>query len=639
MGRSVGKPRKIVLTHRRAPGDTLVLSALIRDIALSRPGEFEIDVKTTAMDLWRHNPYITPLAPAPDVEQITITYGHELRHDHKYEPLHFLAAFHRNFKNQCNVEIPLLLPRPDLHLSDEERNVPLIDGRYWAIVAGGKSDFTVKVWSANRWQRVVDRLRDLGLGVVQMGAVANGHWHPTLRGVLNLVGRTSLRDMIRVIQHADGVICGVTCAMHMAAALEKPCVVIAGGREAWWWEAYVPQNKGFLGCQSQVRVPHKFLHTIGLLSCCEKHGCLKNKVVPLHNDRQICLQPVQGEGQTIPRCLDMIQPAHVMEAVMEYYTDGSLPPIREMPPETASVETPNSVAAPLRISLRQDARLENNNPGAPIAVPGETPSSVTEDAYDHPDVGGKFTVCLWMYGDDQYHQLHARCLQAILATVPPSRMDLRVATSDLGPQSTAYLNRLCSQDIATCYTLPPSTGKYAAMRTLFWDPAKPITTKWVIWFDDDSIADRDHRWLAILSQQIVQFHKPQHVHVFGTKLVWSLAPAQRDWLASRSWWRDRDLYDAAGKVSPTGNKLFYVHGGWWTVSADAIRVCDLPDPEADSHGGDIVIGAALHQNGFVIKSWNTQRQFINTSVLPNRTRDHSQTVSALWPKHPRLFKI
>ena len=41
-----GTPQKLVLIHKRAPGDTLVLTALVRDIALAHPGKFRIDVDT-----------------------------------------------------------------------------------------------------------------------------------------------------------------------------------------------------------------------------------------------------------------------------------------------------------------------------------------------------------------------------------------------------------------------------------------------------------------------------------------------------------------------------------------------------------------------------------------------------------------
>ena len=333
------KPKKpkeqIILVHKRAPGDTLVLSGLVRDIQLAHPNRFEIGVDTSAMDLWKHNPHITKLRKQAKKGQrrpkiIKIQYGRGIR-EQNYETVHFLSYFHRDFERQTGFKVPPQLPYPDLHLSEHERANSPIDGRYWCFFSGGKSDFTAKVWHQDRFQEMVNRMNDMGITPVQLGGNDSGHWHPTIKHCLNLVGQTNLRDMMRLIHHSDGVVCGITCAMHMAAALHRPCVVLAGGREAWWWEAYVRENRG-LGNPDQLKIPHRFLHTIGLLDCCKHHGCWRNKVIPLRNDKSICKRPIIKPGQPAPECMEMISVDHVMEAVMAYYTDKSLPPIGATPP-------------------------------------------------------------------------------------------------------------------------------------------------------------------------------------------------------------------------------------------------------------------------------------------------------------------
>ena len=335
----VTKPRRIVLINTRAPGDLAVLTALVRDIALTYPGQYEIDVDTTAKDIWRNNPHLTPLrngkAWQKDIEYVKIQYGRGLR-DQNHETVHFLAYFHRDFERQCKIKVPLTLPYPDLHLNEQERNTRIVEGRYWVVINGGKSDFTAKVWRSRNMQTVVDRLRGHGLGVVQAGASEAGHWHLPLRGVLDLVGRTSLRDFMRLLYQADGVITMNSVAMHLAAGLHRPCVVIAGGREAWWWCAYVPENTGLGGTEVAQRllVPQRFLHTIGLLECSRVRGCWKNKVVPLHNDKSICKHPVLHPDQPVPQCLDLVTPDHVLTAVLSYYYDGTL----KAPPNTPLAE-------------------------------------------------------------------------------------------------------------------------------------------------------------------------------------------------------------------------------------------------------------------------------------------------------------
>src|SRR5439155_9370979 len=159
---------------------------------------------------------------------------------------------------------------------------------FWIVAAGGKYDVTIKWWQTQRYQKVVDHFRGKVL-FVQVGELA--HQHPRLDGVVDLRGKTDLRQLVRLIYHAQGVICPVTCLMHLAAAIEtKPgappnraCVVVAGGREAVHWEAY-PH--------------HQFIHTVGALPCCANGGCWRSRTRPLgdgdERDRpqQLCLDVV-----------------------------------------------------------------------------------------------------------------------------------------------------------------------------------------------------------------------------------------------------------------------------------------------------------------------------------------------------------
>jgi hypothetical protein len=53
--------KKFILQYHRAPGDTLVMTALVRDLKLTYGDDMLIDVITPYPDIWRHNPYLTPL--------------------------------------------------------------------------------------------------------------------------------------------------------------------------------------------------------------------------------------------------------------------------------------------------------------------------------------------------------------------------------------------------------------------------------------------------------------------------------------------------------------------------------------------------------------------------------------------------
>ena len=237
------------------------------------------------------------------------------------------------------------------------------------MVAGGKYDFTAKWWNPAAYQAVVDHFRDR-VQFVQCGE--QGHWHPPLTGVANLIGRTNAREFIRLMYWADGVICPVTFAMHLAAAVEmppdrqprRPCVVIAGGREPTQWEAY-PH--------------HQYLSTVGMLSCCADGGCWKSRCQKVGDGdpkdaREICEQPVSiSEGLVIPRCLDMITADDVIRRIEMYLAGDAAasrsnvqsPEIHTRPQRTGVSRRP-SKPLPREFVLRIEGGVDQLLPAAII---------------------------------------------------------------------------------------------------------------------------------------------------------------------------------------------------------------------------------------------------------------------------------
>ncbi len=316
------EPRRLVLRNFQSPGDIVMLTAAVRDLHQAYPGAFLTDVRTPCPALWENNPYISSIADDDErAEQIECHYP--LIHTSNQLPHHFVQGFTAFLADSLQVPIKTTAFKGDIHLSAREKtwisqvheivgsNVP-----FWIVVAGGKRDFTIKWWDHDRFQAVVDHFRGRIL-FVQAGEA--GHHHPPLRGAINLVGATNLRQLVRLIYHAQGVLCPVTLHMHLAAAIEvkgrfpknRPCVVVAGGREPPQWEAY-PH--------------HQFIHTIGALPCCDNGGCWKSRTVALGdgdpNDKpqSRCVSPV-GD---LPRCMDMISPEEVIARIERYFSGGAV---------------------------------------------------------------------------------------------------------------------------------------------------------------------------------------------------------------------------------------------------------------------------------------------------------------------------
>jgi len=594
------------------------------------------------------------------MQQIKVEYGKYIAQANKLK-LHFVTAFHREFQAKTGVAVPVLHSKGDLHLPPDKMIKPPISGRYWVIVPGHKSDFTTKAWSMTRWQQLVDKLQDKGIRVVQVGADHGGNTNPMLDGVLNLVGKTNLRDALWLIKHAEGVICPITFFMHAAAAFDKPCICIAGGREHWWWEAYVNvEGTEIFGPYAQpVVMPHRYLHTQGQLDCCIDRGCWKNKVLSSEPDKNksYCRYPEGDDyGQQIPRCLKMITVDHVVEAVMSYYKGGDLPPIGK----PGEIVIPDTAAPPRRVLANKavdlfapvgeilgaadDVPTEASVPELIEAFEGEQkkqasgPKPISEDPFDHPIIGGSMTICILMYGD--YPDMHRACLGSILKTTSPQRREIRIVTNQLALPTRGWLDGLKAEgSIHTLIHNDDNIKKYPAMRQLFWDEENQITTKWITWFDDDSIANRDPQWYQHLAQKIIADYGKK-ARMVGDLRFWTMNQAQLAWARTRPWWTDRHLQTKQKTEAASGQHIFFAAGGFWAIETEAMREAQIPDPQIGHNGGDYMVALQLWQQGYRTAAWNHNKKHVFTSSVGRRGLNEMHTGMAGWkpggvPKNKR----
>lgn len=310
-----------------------------------------------------------------------------------------------------------------------------------------------------------------------------------------------------------------------------------------------------------------------------------------------------------PICQDQIQSQKYIRG------DGAEITITVKPPADKPQRLLQRMPAPI-LSLHPHAALEGRPHQAPVVT--QPPEQAASDIYDHPAIGGKFTTFVLLYGPSAYHPMHKRCLDAIISTVPPGRLDLRVGSNELCHETRAYVNQL--QDAGTIskhYRHTTNDKKYPVMREMFYDPDHPITTKWLLWFDDDSIAGRNPQWLQYLSQQIIA-GADHNCHMYGARFIWTLQRGQAEWIKTRPWYRKRPFRTATGKPVTGGDKIIFAAGGFWALSTEAMRACDIPDVELQHNGGDYTIGEQLYQGGYEMRAWNGQKQFVHTSSVPRR---------------------
>jgi ADP-heptose:LPS heptosyltransferase len=291
------------LIQRQSPGDILTLSRAVADLKGTYP-EYEIDMDTPCPEIWENNPHLTRFDRAdPQVERFEITYD-EI-HESGWRGHHFSDAFRHDLEKKLGVPIVKTGIRPELWVSDEEQHwINQVEtefgwtGPFWLLNAGYKPDNELKFY--HRWQEVVDILNRWSGGAARIVQVGHkDHRHPALTSVYNLIGKTDLRQLIRLGWWAHGTMGPLSFQFVMSAAFNQPHVVVAGGKEGVRWHIY----------------PHgRYIYTNGALKCCAWDGCWKG------GSKGKCTDQIAG----VPRCFHLIEPEEIAAAVTLYYRGGVL---------------------------------------------------------------------------------------------------------------------------------------------------------------------------------------------------------------------------------------------------------------------------------------------------------------------------
>lgn len=351
--------KKIEFHSHMALGDTLALTCAIRDLKESYPDKYAIRVKTNCSHIWDYNPYLSDF----DKPSITVELGpRRFIQGSQTRQLHYCNAFRESIEENLNIPIRQGPIKPDLHLSKEEKASRIIDGKYWIIVPGGKSDFSTKHWPAEYWQMVISAFPDItfvqvGERTVRKDMVITS---PFLKGdnLIDFVGKTEhpetgLRDLFRLFYHSEGSLGLVSMQMHLAAAFDKACVVVAGAREPASFEAYNHHRylhyQGSLRCKNDCEnckqysvdaKKKKFCGEVAMFEDFWKDRKLCPTYDPIDTSKlylkacwksgiDACTNPVEYKGTIYPKCQLMISPEDVIKAIDSYYDGGALQPSKE----------------------------------------------------------------------------------------------------------------------------------------------------------------------------------------------------------------------------------------------------------------------------------------------------------------------
>jgi lipopolysaccharide heptosyltransferase I len=117
------------------------------------------------------------------------------------------------------------------HVTDEDRRhveslVPA-DQPYAVLIPG--TNWLTKRWPADRFAMLVKPLRDrFGLATVTAGSPDEVELASQISGAINVAGKTTLRQLVALLQRASLVVANDSGPMHIAAALGRPLVTPFG---------------------------------------------------------------------------------------------------------------------------------------------------------------------------------------------------------------------------------------------------------------------------------------------------------------------------------------------------------------------------------------------------------------------------
>jgi heptosyltransferase-2 len=105
------------------------------------------------------------------------------------------------------------------HLRQSQPYVLLVPGSVWET----------KRWHWRHYRTVAKRLIEKGYHVMLMGAATDqalNHRVACGLDIIDLTGRTTVAEAMTMVQHAAGIVCNDSMALHLASAFRTPCVVV-----------------------------------------------------------------------------------------------------------------------------------------------------------------------------------------------------------------------------------------------------------------------------------------------------------------------------------------------------------------------------------------------------------------------------
>lgn len=183
-------------------------------------------------------------------------------------PTHEVTRHYRFVSEVAGKEIA---PEPP-QIQWRDVPAPVFEGRPYVVLNFGSNE-PGRRWPFESYLALAQKLLNMGYRVAFTGGGGESAYQPELRaalnqpGVIDLIGRTSLRELMDLMTHAEAVISNDTGPAHLSLALGTPTVVVAGGGH---FGSFVPYGKEFT--PDNVRFVYKEMECYHCFWRCHKRA-------------------------------------------------------------------------------------------------------------------------------------------------------------------------------------------------------------------------------------------------------------------------------------------------------------------------------------------------------------------------------
>lgn len=291
--------KKLLLEVYDFLGDNVMLTSIIKNLSEQYNDKYEIGVLTEKFkDVYKNNPNVNFDINLKNNDIFIKRFGYFNKHDFYADYGHSIFGFKRHIEEKLGIEIFIKDMNCDIHLYNDEKENRF--GNYWVLNAGFMNNILVKHYPHEKFEQVVKLLE----GKIKFVQVGTGMYHIPIDGCINMVNKTSLRQLFNIIYNSRGTLSPISSTIHLSTMQSpygkpRPSVVIAGGRE---------NNQLFIYNNTFP------ISNVGFYDCCKINGCLK---------RNDCNHKVfLNNGLWSPKCMCDISPERIAETILycdKYY--------------------------------------------------------------------------------------------------------------------------------------------------------------------------------------------------------------------------------------------------------------------------------------------------------------------------------